>query len=178
MRGLADRYADALADVAIQQNAIAQVRGEFVAFLGLLRESQDLRLLLESPAVARASKRAVVETLVARMGASHTLRNFLCVVLDHRRTRLLPEIQRSFEARLDERQGILRAEVASAHDLPDPEKAELRGALERLTGRRVEAEYRLDPALIAGAVVRIGSTIYDGSVSAQLERLRARLASE
>ena len=80
--------------------------------------------------------------------------------------------------RLDERQGIVRADISSAHDLRDPEKAELRGALERLTGQRVEAAYRLDPALLAGMVVRIGSTIYDGSVRTQLERLRERLATE
>jgi F-type H+-transporting ATPase subunit delta len=112
------------------------------------------------------------------LDASRTLRNFLCVVLDRRRTALLPEIQRAFDARLDERQGITRADVTSARELADAEKAELRGALERLSGQRVEADYRLDPALIAGAVVRIGSTIYDGSARAQIERLRARLASE
>ena len=146
-------------------------------FLELLRESPELRLLLESPAVPRTSKRAVIEELVARLGASRTLRNFLLVVQDRRRTALLPEIQRAFDARLDERQGITRADVTSARERSDAEKNELRGALERMTGRRVEALYRLDPALIAGAVVRIGSTIYNGSVRAQLERLRIRLAS-
>jgi F-type H+-transporting ATPase subunit delta len=178
VRGLADRYADALADVAIQQNAVAQVRQELADFLGLLRESPELKLLLHSPAVQRASKRAVIEALTTQMGASHTLRNFLYVVVDRGRTRELTEMQKAFDERLDERQGIVRAEISSAHDLLDPEKAELRGALERLTGRRVEAAYRLDPALLAGTVVRIGSTIYDGSVRTQLERLRERLASE
>jgi F-type H+-transporting ATPase subunit delta len=178
MRALADRYADALADVAIEQKAIAQIRQELGDFLSLLQESPELSLLLDNPAVQRANKRAVVEALVARMGASHTLRNFLCVVVDRGRSRMLPEMQKSFEARLDERQGILRADVASARDLADPEKAELREALERMTGKRVEAAYRLDPALIAGTVVRIGSTIYDGSVRTQLERLCGRLASE
>ena len=178
MSVLADRYADALADVAIEQNAVDQVRREFADFLALIRESPELSLLLESPAVQRASKRAAVEALTARMGASHTVRNFLLVVVDRRRTRLLPEIQQSFDARIDERQGIVRAEVSSAHELADGEKAELNGALDRLTGRRVLAAYRLDPALLAGTVVRIGSTIYDGSVRTQLERLRGQLASQ
>ena len=80
--------------------------------------------------------------------------------------------------RLDERLGISRADVTSAHELSEVEKAELRAALAHLTGKSVEAEYRVDPALIAGAVVRIGSTIYNGSVQAQLERLRAQLASQ
>ena len=178
MRGLADRYADALADVAIQQNAVEQVRQELADFLGLLRESPELSLLLHSPAVQRASKRGVIEALTTQMGASRTLRNFLYVVVDRGRTQELPEMQQAFDERLDERQGIVRAEISSAHDLAEPEKADLRGALERLTGRRVEAAYRLDPALLAGTVVRIGSTIYDGSVRTQLERLRERLASE
>ena len=178
MSVLADRYADALADVAIEQHAVDQVRQEFADFLALIRESPELSLLLESPAVQRASKRAAVEALAARMGASRTVRNFLLVVVDRRRTRLLTEIQQSFDARIDERQGIVRAEVSSAHELVDGEKTELNGALERLTGRRVLAAYRLDPALLAGTVVRIGSTIYDGSVRMQLERLRGQLASQ
>jgi F-type H+-transporting ATPase subunit delta len=177
MRNVVDRFADALADVAISENAADQVSRQLSDFLALLGESPELRLLLDSPAVSRASKHAVVEALVARLDASRTLRNFLFVVLDRRRTRLLPEIQRALDARLDERQGITRAEVTSAHELGDAEKDQLRAALARITGRRVKAQYRTDPALIAGAVVRIGSTIYNGSVSAQLERLRVRLTA-
>jgi F-type H+-transporting ATPase subunit delta len=175
---LADHYADALADVAIQQNSVAQIRRELSDFLGLVRESPDLALILDSPAVQRANKRGVVEALVKQMGASRTLRNFLWVVVDRGRTRLLLEIQEAFDRRLDDRQGIVRAEVSSARGLTDAEKAELSRALARLTGRRVEAAYHLDPALLAGTVVRIGSTIYDGSVRTQLEKMRERLASE
>jgi F-type H+-transporting ATPase subunit delta len=120
----------------------------------------------------------VIEALVAQMGASRTVRNFLFVVVDRGRTRLLLEIQASFDRRLDERQGIVRAEVSSARGLTDVEKAELSKALARLTGRRVEAAYRRDPALLAGTVVRVGSTIYDGSVRTQLEKMRERMASE
>jgi F-type H+-transporting ATPase subunit delta len=178
VRGLADRYADALADVAIQNNAVAQVRQELADFLALLRESPDLTLLLHSPAVQRASKRGVVEALTTQRGASRTLRNFLYVVVDRGRTHELPEMQKAFDERLDERQGIVRADISSAHDLAETEKAELNSALARLTGKRVEAAYRLEPTLLAGTVVRIGSTIYDGSVRTRLERLRERLASE
>lgn len=178
MSTLADRYAGALADVAVQQNAIAQVRQEMSDFLAMVRLSPDLALLLENPAVQRTNKRAVVTALVAQMGASQILRNFLCVVVDRGRTRLLPEIQVAFDKQLDERRGVVRAEVSSATELPEQEKAELRAALTKLTGKQIEAQYRLDPTLLAGAVVRIGSTIYDGSVRTQLERLRERLASE
>jgi F-type H+-transporting ATPase subunit delta len=164
-------------DVALANNAAAEVRQQLSDFLDLLRESPDLRVLLDSPAVSRTNKKAVVESLAARMGANRTIHNFLLVVLDRRRTRLLPEIQIAFDARLDERQSIRRAKVTSAHALSDGEKAELVRTLATLTGGRVDAEYKIDPALIGGAVVRIGSTIYNGSVRAQLERLRAQLAT-
>jgi F-type H+-transporting ATPase subunit delta len=98
-------------------------------------------------------------------------------VLDRRRTALLPEILNAFDERLDARRGIVRADVVSARELTETERDDLRNTLERLTSRRVEASYKLDPELIGGAVVRIGSTIYDGSVRARLERLHARLVS-
>ena len=178
MRTIAQHYADALADVAISEKSAETVSRELRDFLALLRESPQLGILLSSPAVSRANKHAVVQALVERMKASRTLRNFLFVAIDQRRMALLPEIQQAFEAQLDERQGVARANVTSARDLKEGEKKQLRKALERLSGRRVEAHYELDPALIAGAVVRVGSTIYDGSVRTQLERLRARLESQ
>jgi F-type H+-transporting ATPase subunit delta len=178
MRTIAQHYADALADVAISEKSAEKVSGEFRDFLALLQESAQLGILLSSPAVSRANKHGVAQALVERMKASRTLRNFLFVVIDQRRMSLLPEIQEAFEAQLDDRQGVARASVTSARDLKAGEKKQLRAALERLSGRRVEAHYELDPALIAGAVVRVGSTIYDGSVRTQLERLRARLESQ
>jgi F-type H+-transporting ATPase subunit delta len=178
VRGLADRYAAALADVALAENAADRTRSELADFMALLREAPQLGTLLSSPAVPRAGKRAVAEALVDRLGASRTLRNFLFVVLDHRRTRLLPEIQEALDRHLDERQGVTRAEVTSARALPKDDRVRLQAVLTRLTGRRVEAEYRLDPELIAGTVVRIGSTIYDGSVRTRIEKLRHQLASQ
>ncbi len=177
MKIVADRYADALADVALAQNAASQVRRELADFLALMRESPELRVLLENPAVPRASKRGVIEALAARLGASPVMRNFLLVVLDRRRIALLGEIEAAFAEKLDQRQGITRADVTTARALDDAERQRLCGVLEQITGKHVEPEYRLDAGLIAGAVVRIGSTIYDGSVRAQLERLRAQLIS-
>lgn len=178
MSTLADHYADALADVAMAQNAAAQIRGELADFAQLLRDSPELNVLLGSPAVSRENKQGVLEAVVKDLGASHTFRNFLSVVLDRRRMALLPEIQLAFDAQLDKRQGLTRAEVTSAHELSDAEKAQLRGVLEKISGSRVEAEYKLDTALIGGTVVRIGSTIYDGSVRMQLDRLRTQIASQ
>lgn len=178
MRNLADRYAAALADVALAENAADKIRGELADFMALLSESPQLGTLLTSPAVSRVGKRAVAEALVKRLGAGKTLRNFLCVVLDHRRTRILPEIQQALDRQLDERMGISRAQVSSANELPADEQATLVAVLQKVTGRRVEAEYKQDPELIAGTVVRIGSTIYDGSVRTRIEKLRHQLASQ
>jgi F-type H+-transporting ATPase subunit delta len=178
MRTVAQHYADALAEVAMAQKNAQAVRRELRDFLGLLGESAQLGVLLDSPAVSRASKHAIVQALVERLGVSRTVRNFLFVVIDQRRVRLLPKIQQAFEAQLDQLEGVARAHVRSARTLDDREKKELRAALERLSGRRVEADYDIDPGLIAGAVVRVGSTIYDGSVRTQLERLRVQLESQ
>ena len=178
MRTVAQHYADALAEVAVAQDKRDKVRREFSDFLGLLGESEELTILLASPAVSRASKHAIAQALVERMGAGRTLRNFLFVVIDQRRIGLLREIYRAFQAQLDQREGITRVNVTSAQQLDEGEKRQLVKALERLSGRRVETDYHLDPTLIAGAVVRVGSTIYDGSVRTQLERLRMRLESQ
>jgi len=178
LRTVAQHYADALAEVAVSQKNAETVRRELRDFLALLRESAELAVLLGSPAASRANKHGVAQALVERLGAGRTLRNFLFVVIDQRRVKLLPEIQEAFDDQLDALEGVARAYITSARNLKEREKKELRAALERLSGQRVEAHYELDPALIAGAVVRVGSTVYDGSVRTQLERLRARLESQ
>ncbi len=177
MKAPAQRYAAALADVAIEQGAGEKVKSELAAFEGLLAESADLQNFLASPAVSRANKQAVIEKLIARMGASRTVRNLLFVLVQNRRTQMLAQIRQAYDALLNARLGVAEAEVTSAGELSAQQKTELTQALERLTGKRVEASYRLNPALIGGAVVRIGSTIYDGSVREQLNRLQTQLAS-
>ena len=177
MKALVQRYAAALADVVIEQGKAEQVKNELASFAELLAGSADLQNFLASPSLPRLAKQAVIEQLVARLGAGRTLRNFLFVVVENRRAALLPQIRQAFEALLHARLGIAEAQVNTAAELTGSEKAELVRALERLTGKRIEPRYALDPALIGGAVVRIGSTIYDGSVREQLNRLRAQLVS-
>ena len=178
MKALAERYAGALVDVAIENKQAEQVKQELAAFAAIVRESAELHAFLSNPSIARASKHAAIEQLVARMGASRTLRNYLFVIVDQRRAGMLIEIEQAFSALLDARQGITQATVTSAADLTAEERAELDAALAKLTDRKVQAGFKTNAALIAGAVVRIGSTIYDGSVRAQLDRLRARMISE
>lgn len=178
MKAVANRYARALADVVIGHNTAEAVKAELSAFAQMVSESADLRNFLANPAVARANKQAVIGKLIERLQGSKTLRNFLLVLVDNRRAGLLGEISEAFEAELRARLGVAKAEVTSARDLSSEQRTELVRTLEQLTGKRVEATYGLDPELIAGAQVRIGSTVYDGSVRQQLNRMRSRLASE
>ena len=179
MKAIAERYAGALADVAIAQGAAEKIQGELRAFRLLADESPELRLLLANPSVPRADKHAVIDKLVERMDASRILRNFLFLLVDHRRTSLLPEIDASFESLLDARTGVTRADVTSADELTAEDKIELTRVLAQLTGAaKIEARYRTDAALVGGAIVRLGSKIYDGSVRAQLNALRAVLTAE
>ena len=178
MKALAERYAGALVDVALENKQADQVKRELADFANLVRESADLHAFLANPAIARTTKHAAIEQIVARMGASRTLRNYLFVIVDQRRAGLLAEIQEAFSRILDARMGITQASVTSAAPLTDPERAELVAALAKLTGEKVQAQFATDDALIGGAVVRIGSTIYDGSVRMQLERMRARMNAE
>ena len=178
MKALAERYAGALVDLALENKQADQVKQELSAFAAMVRESAELHAFLANPSIARASKHAAIEQIVARMGASRTLRNYLFVIVDQRRAGLLVEIEQAFSRLLDARQGITQAAVTSASALTDAERAELVAVLGKLTGEKVQAQFGTDPALIGGAVVRIGSTIYDGSIRTQLERMRARMISE
>jgi F-type H+-transporting ATPase subunit delta len=140
--------------------------------------SPELRNILASPAVFPAEKHGVIEKIAARTGASKIVRNFLLVIADHRRTHLLPEIISTFEAVVRQRQGLVQAEISSAIELSAAQKKQFAQTLERLTGKKIEARYSLDPALLGGAVVRVGDTVYDGSVRSRLNGMRARLSAE
>jgi F-type H+-transporting ATPase subunit delta len=178
LKALAERYAGALVDVALENKQADLVKQELSAFTALVGSSPDLHAFLGNPSIARASKHAAIEQIVARMGASRTLRNYLFVIVDQRRAGMLQEIEQAFSRLLDARRGITQAAVTSATELTSQERAELGEALAKLTGEKVEAQFKTDAALIGGAVVRIGSTIYDGSVRTQLERLRAKMIAE
>jgi F-type H+-transporting ATPase subunit delta len=172
------QYANALADIALAQGAADAVNKQLADVGAMYSESAELRNFLTSPAVDRAGKHGVIEKLLARTGGSKIIRNFLFVVLDHQRAHILPEIIAAFQEVVRRRQGIAEAEISSAIELSAAQKAEFAFTLERLTGKRVEAKYSLDAALLGGAVVRIGDTIYDGSLRNRLNEMRAELTAE
>lgn len=178
---LASRYANALVDVVAGKAAGVppeQVRGELRSFEAALSGSPDLHNVLASPAVAPSRKRAVVGRIADMLAMSRVSRNFLFVLIDHRRINVLGDVLDHFEILLDERLGFTRADIRSAREMADGQRAALVAELERLTGKRVRPRFTVNEDLIGGAVAKIGSTIYDGSVRSQLETLGRRLAAE
>jgi F-type H+-transporting ATPase subunit delta len=172
------QYANALADVALAQGAADAALKQLGDFAAAFEVSGELRNFLTSPGVPREAKHGVIEKIAARIGAGKIIRNFLFVIADHQRTHILPEILTTFEDVVRQRQGIAEAEVSSATELSAAQKKKFSQTLESLTGKKIQAKYSLDPALIGGAVVRVGDTIYDGSVRNSLNEMRARLAAE
>ena len=178
MSVVAQRYAAALADVAMEHKSAEAVKRDLAAFIEMFYGTPDLRHALDSPAVNREVKNKVIATIAARAGWNVAVRNFMSLVVDHHRTEILREIERAFSEELNSRLGIEEAEVTSARVLSAEEKNELTKALEQRTGMKIEARFRESEALLGGAVVRLGSTVYDGSVREQLNRLRQQLESE
>jgi F-type H+-transporting ATPase subunit delta len=178
LSALAERYAAALADVAFERRNGDTLRKDLNAFIDLYFQTPDLRNALESPVIESEVKHRVIEQICAKMGLNEAIRNFIYVVVDHGRIHLLHEIIPAFRAELNERLGVADAEVTSAHPLNDADKRQLLAVLEKRTGKKIEARFSEDPALVGGAVVRVGSTIYDGSVREQLNRLREQLETE
>jgi F-type H+-transporting ATPase subunit delta len=172
------QYANALADIALAQGAADPALRQLTDFRDAYAESPELRNFLATPAVDREAKHGVIEKLVARLGASKIVRNFLFVIADHGRMHFLPEIVEAFQEVVRKRQGISDAEIFSAVELSAAQKAEFAFTLERMTGQRIEAKYSLDPSLLGGAVVRIGDAIYDGSVRNRLNEMRSKLTGE
>lgn len=178
MKSASLQYANALADIALAQGAAAPVVQQLGDFSAAYLQSAELRNVLSSPAVSKEEKRAVAEKVAAQLGASKIVRNFLFVVIDHQRVQLLPEIFDSFQSVLRDRQGVAEAEVFSAVPLSEAQKKEMTQTLEQATGKKIEAKFSLDASLLGGALVRVGDTIYDGSLRNRLDGLRERLTAE
>jgi len=178
MASVANTYARAFADVVLgahlnADRSIAELR----TIAQLLDESSDLRRVWENPAVPAEQKRRVLDVIAERDGISKQVRNLVAVLIDHRRIHFLEPIIAQLEKELDARLGFAEADITSARPLGDAEKREFEAQVGKLTGKKVRARYGQDASLLGGAVVRVGSTIYDGSVKGQLERLREAISS-
>ena len=173
------RYANALADVVLSASsglkpaeAVEQLRWINAAF----QSSAQLRSVLATPAISAQRKRAVIKDIAGKTGVATVIRNFVLVLSDHHRVAGLPEIVEAFEAALDHRLGLVRAEVRSAFPLSEAQQGGLTKELSAMAGTDVRVKVAVDPALIGGVSVRLGSKVFDGSVRGQLAELRERLA--
>ncbi|MGH9566178.1 MAG: ATP synthase F1 subunit delta [Candidatus Angelobacter sp.] len=177
MAAVAGRYARAFAEVVIERKMDPEMSvKELNDFAGLVNRSAELRNVLQNPAVEHKQKIGLLDALIKKMSGSKMLRNFIAVLVDHHRIRQISEIAGQFRRELDARMGIAEAQVSSARELEPVEKKDLERRLTELTGKTVRASYDEDARLLGGAVVRIGSTIYDGSVRGQLERIKHQIA--
>jgi F-type H+-transporting ATPase subunit delta len=173
-----NRYANALADVVLSPTSDvkpAEAAQQLRSFDDAVQSSRDLRLVLASPAVAVARKRAIIKDIARKLEISRVATNFLLVLSDHRRADALPQMVDAFEGMLDERLGFVKAEVKSASDLNQDQQNALSGELSKLAGAPVKLRFQVDPDLIGGVTAKIGSRVYDGSVRGQLAEMRKRL---
>jgi len=178
MAVVSSRYAAAFADVVFDLTmSPVQAVQELNSLLGVLQESADLRNVWENPAIPAEQKRALLDALAKWIGLSHPTRNFVAVLIDHRRIQLFAEIVGDVQHEIDRRLGFAEAEITSARELNQDEKVVLERRIENMTGKKVRARYARDQKLIGGAVVRLGSTVYDGSVRGQLEKLKEALSN-
>ena len=178
MASVTSIYARALADVVFDQRLdpgktlqAAQALSQLVA------SSQLLRDVWEAPSIPAEQKRALLDAIVSRVSISRSVRNFVAVLIDHRRIKFLEPIVKEFAQELNRRTGFVEAQIVSARELGATERTALEVQVEKLTGHKVRARYAQDGSILGGAIVKVGSTIYDGSIKGQLERIRQAISS-
>ncbi|MBA3639456.1 MAG: ATP synthase F1 subunit delta [Acidobacteriota bacterium] len=177
-RVAATRYARALFDVARKEGDIQQAGRDIEGFARLVAENEPLSRAFANPAIPAQRKRAVVEQLFAAAGPTSPIVQKLVLMLAERdRLVLLPELATAYEARLMENAQVVHAQLTTAVALPQDRIAALQQGLARATGREVQLAASVDPSIIGGAVARIGSTVYDGSVTTQLQKVKERLTA-
>jgi F-type H+-transporting ATPase subunit delta len=178
MAAVLGRYARAYAEVAIKNKLNAEKTiAEFQQMAEVVNSSRELRNVLQNPAVSREQKLKLLDSIIQHTGASKMLRNFLAVLIDHRRIGNIGDVLEQFKRELDRRLGIADAKVSSVRELSSTEKKSLEQQLATLTGKTVRATYSQDSGLLGGVLVRVSSTIYDGSVQGRLQRMRQELAT-
>jgi F-type H+-transporting ATPase subunit delta len=178
MASVAPRYAHAFAQVteAADMDAGA-VQRQLLDFAETLAESGELRELLRNPSIETKQKVKVLDAIAVRAGMFSQVRNFLAVILEHDRLDELDEILAAYTEVVDEHSGAAEATITTARPLNADDRASLEAQIAKLAGADVRASYAEDATLLGGAVVQIGSKVYDGSVRAQLQQLKQRLVN-
>lgn len=172
------RYARALADAVFNQKLDAlKTAAALEEMEALLVSSQELRVVWQNPAVSPVQKRAVLDAIARKISLPKLLRNFMAVLIDHRRVSQLAEIAHEFEAEVNDRLGLAEAEITTVRVLATSERKQLEKKVAQVVGKTIKARYDIDASVLGGVVIRVGSTIYDGSVRGQLQRLKEMLSA-
>ena len=177
MAAFALRYARAFQQVAAEQgldrDAVRQQLGDL---MGTLDTSRDLREFLGNPSLEQTDKLKMLDAIAQRIGLLRGVRNFVAVLMDHQRLSALQEIIAEYETLADSSSGIAEAEITSAKPLAADERSLLESKAGELAGSAVRVAWSEDPSLLGGAVIRLGSRVYDGSVRGQLQQMKQHLA--
>ena len=176
LQTVARRYAAALADVAIERREEREVQNELDQWAAMIESHSHLKEVLANPTIVYDHKRKMLEDLISRTRVKETTASFLRVLLKNQRLSQLREVSARYGHVLDERGGIVAATVTTARPIPEELQKTLHEALAAATGRKVRLSFATDEEIVGGLVARIGSTIFDGSVQSQLERLATELA--
>jgi F-type H+-transporting ATPase subunit delta len=173
------RYARAFADVVSEEKLdTAALDRQMDDFLATWDGSVELRALFANPAVAVEQKVAVLDKLNATLGLQKQSRNLLAVLIKNDRIGEVREVIEAWRAEMQERQGIRQVEIVTARELNEQDRTGLVAGVGKLAGGRVQANFKLDKSILGGTVVRIGSTVYDGSLRGRLERLKAAISGQ
>ncbi|MGP8175591.1 MAG: ATP synthase F1 subunit delta [Terracidiphilus sp.] len=178
MAAFVARYARAFLEVVtaakLDTAAIDRQMGDFLAAWD---SSAELREFFVNPAIPAAQKVGFLDKLNLRLGLQKELRNLLAVLISNDRIGQVREVAQAYRRLLQEQLGIRQAEIVTARELNEQERGALVGEIGKLAGSRIEASFKLDASILGGTVVRIGSTVYDGSVRGRLERLKEALVA-
>ena len=177
MAAFASRYARAFADVVASAHLdAAAIDRQLKDFLDTWDGSRELREVFEDPSIPAPQKVAVVDTMNKKLGMQRELRNLIAVLINHDRIAHVREVADAYRREMQERLGIRQAEIVTARELSEMERDALIAGVAKLAGTSIQATFRLDDNILGGTVVRIGSTVYDGSVRGQLLEMRKRLS--
>jgi F-type H+-transporting ATPase subunit delta len=173
---IARRYARALMGIGVDTKTYDAMGRQISALAKAMKESTELAEILANPVFPRADRQRVLEAVLSRLGASKVVKNFTLLLLERERLAALPDIARELNVMIDEKNGRVTALVTSATPLTQVQITQIKGALEKLSGKQVHIDQKQDPALLGGVVAKVGDLVYDGSVRTQLAQMRHSLA--
>lgn len=178
MAAFVSHYARAFADVVLGAKLdTVSIDKEFGDFLGTWDGSTQLREVFENPAIPVEQKIAILDKMNAQLGMRRELRNLIAVLIKNGRIAHVHQVNEAYRAELQERQGIRQAEITTARELSEQDRNSLLAGVGQLAGSKIQATFKLDESIVGGTIVRIGSTVYDGSVRGRLQRLKEALVA-